>query len=279
MGLVKIDLLGIRGLTVLNDVAQAVLEKYENKRSISNKENVSIFGDQVSSSLSVLDSIPEADESTAQTLRNGRTIGCFQIESPGMRATLKEIQASSKDDIMVALALYRPGPLTGGLKEAFVRRHLGQEEVRHLDPALGRLLEDTYGVILYQEQVLEVASALAGLSFGQSDSLRRAMTHDRSAEEMHKVRDAFLEGCRRRGVADAIAVEAFRRLSAFAAYGFCKAHAASFAIIAYQTAYLKAHYPAEFLAGILSNQRQRQDEYYPPRQRVQNVYLPPHEQG
>ncbi|MGD8753601.1 MAG: DNA polymerase III subunit alpha, partial [Anaerolineales bacterium] len=160
LGLVKIDLLGIRGLTVLGDVADTLRERppHVGKRR-----------------LAVLNAIPEQDPSTADLVRGGNTIGCFQIESPGMRATLKEIEASSVDDLMVALALYRPGPLTGGLKNAFVRRHLGQEPVSHLHSRLEPLLANTYGVILYQEQVLRIAHELAGLSLAEADLLRRAM--------------------------------------------------------------------------------------------------------
>ncbi|UCC67602.1 MAG: DNA polymerase III subunit alpha, partial [Armatimonadota bacterium] len=152
------------------------------------------------------------------------------------------------------ISLFRPGPMQADMIGPYLARRHGEEPITFLHSAVKPALEETYGVILYQEQVLEVASALAGFTLGQSDFLRRAMTHDRSSEEMENIRSAFLEGCRRRGIADSTAEEAFRCLSAFAAYGFCKAHAASFAIIAYQTAYLKTHHPAEFLAAIMSNQ-------------------------
>ncbi|MEW5872111.1 MAG: DNA polymerase III subunit alpha [Chloroflexota bacterium] len=169
LGLVKIDLLGIRGLSVLGDVAGFIHNQQPGTYPAP---------------LKALEAIPEDDPPTAELVRSGSTIGCFQIESPGMRATLKEIQASSVDDIMVALALYRPGPLTGGLKDAFVRRHRGQEPAAHLHPALAPLLEDTYGVILYQEQVLRIAHELAGFSLAEADLLRRAMSHFDPGEQM-----------------------------------------------------------------------------------------------
>jgi len=279
MGLVKIDLLGIRGLTVLNDVGVAILGNYENIRSDSNKDKVSIIGDQVTSSLGVLDSIPEADEPTTETVRNGRTIGCFQIESPGMRATLKEIQASSKDDIMVALALYRPGPLTGGLKDAFVRRHLGLEEVKHLDPALGRLLEDTYGVILYQEQVLRIAHELAGLSLAESDLLRRAMSHFDPGKQMETLKEKFVAGAfNRSNVPEEIGERVWELMAAFAGYGFPKAHAASYAQVAWRSAWCKTHYPEVFMAAVLANWGgyYRQSVYLTESRRMGLSVRPPH---
>jgi DNA polymerase III alpha subunit len=167
IGLVKIDLLGIRGLTVLGDVA----EELQNRNP-----------DEYRSPLDALDAIPDQDPATAELLKAGHTIGCFQIESPGMRATLKEIQAGSMDDLMIALALYRPGPLTGGLKDAFVRRHRGEEEITHLHPALSEILADTYGVILYQEQVLRIAHLLAGLSLADADAQNKIYRRCRRAK-------------------------------------------------------------------------------------------------
>ncbi len=152
MGLVKIDLLGIRGLTVLGDVAESIVAAQSSSPPAPTAR------------LAMLEAIPQDDPTVSALLQRGGTIGCFQIESPGMRATLREIHAANIDDLMVALALYRPGPLTGGLKDAFVRRHLGRETPAYQHPALQPLLADTYGVILYQEQVLRIAHELAGLS-------------------------------------------------------------------------------------------------------------------
>ncbi len=239
LGLVKIDLLGIRGLTVLGDVAQALQAKHPTSST---------------SSLVVLENIPEDDQATAELVRDGKTIGCFQIESPGMRATLREIEAKSVDDIMVALALYRPGPLTGGLKEAFVRRHCGDEAPQQLHPALTTLLEDTYGVILYQEQVLRVAHELAGLSLADADLLRRAMSHFDPGEQMKTLKEKFVAGAHQRhNVSQEIGERIWDLMAAFAGYGFPKAHAASYAQVAWRSAWCKAHFPAIFMAAVLAN--------------------------
>jgi len=239
LGLVKIDLLGIRGLTVLGDVAEAL--RAQNP-------------DQYPSSLDALDAIPDHDPATSDLLQAGHTIGCFQIESPGMRATLKEIQARSVDDLMIALALYRPGPLTGGLKDAFVRRHRGEEEITHLHPALSEILADTYGVILYQEQVLRIAHQLAGLSLADADLLRRAMSHFDPGEQMRTLKIKFIAGAGEQSqIPPDIAEHVWELMAAFAGYGFPKAHAASYAQIAWRAAWSKTHHPAVFMASVLAN--------------------------
>jgi len=238
-GLVKIDLLGTRGLSVLGDVA----ERLRAWKSAEYK-----------SSLDVLDAIPEDDPATAEMVRSGQTIGCFGIESPGMRATLKEIDAHSPEDIMIALALYRPGPLIGGLKDAFVQRHLGVQPVQHLHPALSPLLENTYGVILYQEQVLRIASELAGLSLADADILRRVMSHFDPGEQMVTLRERFVVGAEEQsGVPRQIGEQIWELMAAFAGYGFPKAHAASYAQVAWRSAWCKTHYPAEFMAAVMAN--------------------------
>ncbi len=238
-GLVKIDLLGIRGLSVLGDVAtfihQGQVERY-------------------STPLSVLDSTPADDPQVADLIEQGKTIGCFQIESPGMRATLKEIHARSTDDIMAALALYRPGPLTGGLKDAFVRRFKGEEEIRHLHPSLAPLLEETFGVILYQEQVLRIAHELAGFSLAEADLLRRAMSHFDPGKRMQELQQKFVSEAEvRSGIPQEIGERVWEMMAAFAGYGFPKAHAASYAQIAWRSAWTKVHFPAEFMAAVLAN--------------------------
>lgn len=239
MGLVKIDLLGIRGLTVLGDVAEVI---HHSRR------------DKSATPLDILDAIPEDDTATSEIIHAGRTIGCFQIESPGMRATLKDISARTVDDVMAALALYRPGPLTGGLRDAFVRRHLGQEPVEHLHPALETLLADTYGVILYQEQVLRIAHELAGLSLAEADLLRRAMSHFDPGKQMQTLKEHFIAGAQaRNNVPTAAAERVWELMAAFAGYGFPKAHAASYAQVAWRAAWCKTHYPAEFMAAVMAN--------------------------
>jgi DNA-directed DNA polymerase III PolC len=239
VGLVKMDLLGIRGLTVLGDVADQI-------RAQSPRMG--------NSRLEVLENIPWEDEATAENVRHGRTIGCFQIESPGMRATLKEVKADNPDNVMAALALFRPGPLAGGLKDAFIRRHLGQEQVSHIHPALSKLLEETHGVFLYQEQVLRVAYELAGFSLRESDLLRRAMSHFDPGKQMQTLKEKFIAGSRERhNVSSGAAERIWDMMAAFAGYGFPKAHSASYALTAWRSAWCKTHYPAEFMAAVLAN--------------------------
>ena len=239
LGLVKIDLLGIRGLTVLGDVAEFV---HASQR------------DQFTDALAVLDSTPADDPATAQRIEKGETIGCFQIESPGMRATLREIHARSEDDIMAALALYRPGPLSGGLKDAFVRRFKGDEKVKHIHPALAPLLDETFGVILYQEQVLRIGHEIAGFDLAEADLLRRAMSHFDPGKRMQDLKRKFMDQAQERnGVPSETAERIWEMMAAFAGYGFPKAHAASYAKVAWRSAWCKSYFPAEFMAAVLAN--------------------------
>ncbi len=239
LGLVKIDLLGIRGLTVLGDVAGFIHASHP---------------DDYTGPLDILEATPADDPKTAQRVESGGTIGCFQIESPGMRATLREIRARSEDDIMAALALYRPGPLSGGLKDAFVRRFKGEEPVSHLHPALAPLLEETFGVILYQEQVLRIAHELAGFSLAEADLLRRAMSHFDPGKQMQLLKQKFIsEAQARNGVPPETGERVWEMMAAFAGYGFPKAHAASYAKVAWRSAWCKSHFPGEFMAAVLAN--------------------------
>ncbi|MEI6290337.1 MAG: DNA polymerase III subunit alpha, partial [Chloroflexota bacterium] len=238
-GLVKIDLLGIRGLSVLGDIAKNIPENGQ---------------PQIGKFHSVLHTIPSEDPETSERVLNGQTIGCFQIESPGMRATLREIHAKTEIDIMAALALYRPGPLSGGLKDAFVRRHKGLEKVEHIHPTLAPLLDETFGVILYQEQVLRIAHDVAGFSLAEADLLRRGMSHFDPGKKMQELKNRFIE---QSGIRSNISTETSERIwemmAAFAGYGFPKAHAASYAKVAWRSAWCKTHFPAEFLASVLSH--------------------------
>jgi DNA-directed DNA polymerase III PolC len=239
LGLVKIDLLGIRGLTVLGDVAEFIQASQP---------------DKYAGSLAVLESTPTDDLDTSQRLETGGTIGCFQIESPGMRSTLREIRARSEDDLMAALALYRPGPLSGGLKDAFVRRFKREEPVQHLHPALAPLLEETFGVILYQEQVLRIAHELAGFSLAEADLLRRAMSHFDPGKLMQELERKFVSQAQASsGVPPETGERVWEMMAAFAGYGFPKAHAASYARVAWRSAWCKTHFPAEFMAAVLAN--------------------------
>jgi DNA polymerase III subunit alpha len=238
-GLVKIDLLGIRGLTVQGDVAEFIQAGQPG---------------EYATPLAVLDSTPAEDPETSQRVESGGTIGCFQIESPGMRATLKEIHARTPDDIMAALALYRPGPLSGGLKDAFVRRFRGEEAVEHIHPALSSLLAETFGVILYQEQVLRIAHELAGFSLAEADLLRRAMSHFDPGKQMQMLQQKFVaEAERLNRVPRMTGEKIWEMMAAFAGYGFPKAHAASYAQVSWRSAWCKTHFPGEFMAAVLAN--------------------------
>jgi DNA-directed DNA polymerase III PolC len=239
LGLVKIDLLGIRGLTVLADVSAAI-------HSWSKAD--------FARPTEVLEKIPRTDQKTGETVSTGKTIGCFQIESPGMRSTLKLIHAANPDDIMAALALYRPGPLRGGLRDAFIRRHNQEEAVNQLHPSLTNVLDDTYGVILYQEQVLRIAHDIAGLTLAESDLLRRAMSHFDPGKQMQNLKEKFIRGAGElHQIVPDLAEKIWDMMAAFAGYGFPKAHAASYAQIAWNSAWCKTHYPAEFLSAVLAN--------------------------
>jgi DNA polymerase III alpha subunit len=250
LGLIKMDLLGIRGLTVIGDVAEALGQR----QPPVGAGLVPALGRPQGLPIQVLDDIAGDDAATRELVLAARTIGCFQIESPGMRATLREINAGSIDDLMTALALYRPGPIVGGMKAAFVRRHLGKEKVAHIHPALSSLLADTFGVILYQEQVLRIAHSLAGMSMADADLLRRAMSHFDPGERMKTLRLSFIEGAQQHsGVPPEIGARVWELMAAFAGYGFPKAHAASYALVAWRAAWCKAHVPAEFMAAVLAN--------------------------
>jgi DNA polymerase-3 subunit alpha len=273
LGLVKIDLLGIRGLTVLGEVAGAI---HSWRRS------------EFRSRLEVLDKIPADDPETAETVEHGRTIGCFQIESPGMRAILRQLRANSPEDIIAVLALYRPGPWQGGLKDAFVRRFRGEEDTSHIHPALAELLKDTFGVILYQEQVLRIGHGLAGLSLADADLLRRAMSHSPAlaggarvdpGKQMQLLKEKFVAQAEARsGVPADIGAKIWDMMAAFAGYGFPKAHAASYAQVAWRSAWCKTHFPAEFMAAVLANWGgyYSQRAYLNEARRMGLVVRPPH---
>ncbi len=248
LGLIKLDLLGIRGLTVVADVAEGLLADGATPA-------IAPAGTGAPSPvIAMLDSIPTVDAATSETIRSGRTIGCFQIESGGMRNTLRDLQARTIDDVLAALALFRPGPIQGGLRDAYVRRHLGREAVAHIHPALAPVLGETLGVILYQEQVLRVAHELAGLSLTDADLLRRAMSHFDPGEKMRTLRERFLAGAEAvSGIAPDVSSRIWDMMAAFAGYGFPKAHAASYAVAAWRSAWCKTHHPALFMAAVLAN--------------------------
>lgn len=228
-GLVKFDFLGLKTLTVIHEAVKLVEKTNGIKIDISNLK---------------LD-----DEETFKMLARGSSIGVFQIESSGMRAVLRQMRADKIEDIIALISLYRPGPMDN--IPTYIRRKHGQEKIEYPHPLLENSLKETYGVIVYQEQVMEIARVLAGYSLGAADLLRRAMGK-KIKEEMDKQRAIFIEGAMKNNVSERQAGEIFDLVDKFAGYGFNKSHAAAYALISYQTAYLKAHYPVEFFTASIN---------------------------
>jgi len=232
LGLLKMDFLGLRNLTMLAD-ARALIKL---------THNVEID----------LDHLPLDDAKTYETLCSGDTWGIFQLESSGMRGLIKRLKPSTFEDIVALLALYRPGPLGSGMVDDFINNKHGKTEIKYELSELESILKPTYGLILYQEQVMQIASSLAGFSMGQADTMRRAMGK-KDAEQMMKLREQFIAGAVAKKVNQDKAAKIFDLCAKFAEYGFNKSHSAAYAVISYQTAYLKTNYPVEFMAAILSS--------------------------
>ncbi len=201
-----------------------------------------------------LDALPLDDPAVYRLLAEGDTIGCFQVESRAQSAMLPRLKPQRFEDLIIEVAIVRPGPIQGGMVHPYLRRRQGLEPVTYPHPSLEPVLRETLGVILFQEQVLRVAMALAGFTPAEADLLRRAMSRSRSGEAMLELKDRFLQGAAANGVEATVAEQVFAQLQGFATYGFCKSHAAAFALIAYQTLWLKAHYPAEFYCALLNHQ-------------------------
>ncbi len=234
LGLVKMDILGLRTHSAVSETVHIVRRRTGRK--------IDPY------------TLAPADPAAYEIISNGGSIGLFQLESAGQRNLASRLQERTFDDIIAAIALYRPGPLEAEMIGPFIDRRWGYEKVSLPHPSMAEALGDTYGVILYQEQVLRVAQLVAGFSPAEADSLRRAMTRDKSREEMAKIGATFVHHAVERGVPEEAAREVFRQLEGFAAYGFNKSHSVCFAVISYATAYLKAHYPAEFLCAVQNNQ-------------------------
>lgn len=231
LGFLKIDLLGLKNLTLI-DKAVKLIEK---------NHNVTID----------IDKIPLDNPKVFELLCNGKTSGVFQLESDGIKDVLRRLKSEKFEDIIAVNALYRPGPLGSGMVDDFIERRHGRQKIQYLFPELESVLKETYGVIVYQEQVMKIASTIAGYSLGESDILRRAMGK-KKVEEMAKQRKIFMEKAQERGFDANKAKELFDLMEYFAGYGFNKSHSAAYALIAYQTAYLKSNYPAEFMACLIS---------------------------
>jgi DNA polymerase III subunit alpha len=231
-GLVKFDFLGLKTLTVI----QTTVKLIDQQRGADRFD---------------IDTIPKDDPDVFKMISRGDTTGVFQLESSGFREILKKLRPDCLEDIVAAVALYRPGPLEGGMVEDFIDRKHGKKKVEYPHPWLEEVLADTYGVIVYQEQVMQIAQILGGYSLGGADLLRRAMGK-KKPEEMAKQKQIFLEGARAKGVDPRIADQVFELMAFFAGYGFNRSHSAAYGWITYQTAYLKAHFQHEFMAGLMS---------------------------
>ena len=231
VGLLKMDFLGLSTLTLIRDALDEI------KRT----EGIDLD----------IDAIPLDDQNTYKLFGDGQTYGVFQFESSGMRELLRKAKPERLDDLIALNALYRPGPLKSGMVDDFISRKQGKTEVRYELAALAPILSDTYGVIAYQEQVMRIAAVLAGFSMGQSDVLRKAMGK-KDPKVMAKQREAFMSGAREKGVNEKKATKIFDLMEYFAGYGFNKSHSTTYAWVAYQTGYLKANFPAHFMAALLT---------------------------
>jgi DNA polymerase-3 subunit alpha len=229
-GLVKFDFLGLKTLTVI-DLAVGMIRKERPDFDLR--------------------AIPLDDAAVYRMISDGDTTGVFQLESSGFKELLKKLRPDCFEDIIAAGALYRPGPLEGGMVDDFINRKHGRTRIVYHHPAMEPILKETYGVIVYQEQVMQIARALAGYTLGGADLLRRAMGKKKK-EVMEQEKARFLEGARKTGVDERVADEVFELMAAFAGYGFNKSHSAAYGLVTYQTAYLKHHYPEEFMAALLT---------------------------
>ena len=194
------------------------------------------------------------DTATKELIRTGKTIGCFYIESPGMRSLLRRLDVETFEMLTAASSVIRPGVAESGMMQEFIARHKDPSRRKYLVPEMEKYLGETYGVMIYQEDVIKVAHHIAGLSLEEADLLRRAMSGKmRSHKAMQQIIDKFFSSAKEKGLSDYQAKELWRQIESFAGYSFCKAHSASFALLSYQVAFLKAHYPAEFMASVLNN--------------------------
>ena len=237
IGLVKFDFLGLRTLTVI-DRAVKTINEYLTK---NNKDRLD------------LTSLTLDDPKVFELLASGRTTAVFQLESTGMRELIRRLKPTKFEEIVALLALYRPGPLESGMHDEFVDRKHGKSKVTFPHELLAPVLSETYGVILYQEQVMQAAQVLAGYSLGQADILRRAMGK-KKVEEMEQQRQIFVDGCFQNEIKKATAEKIFDLIEKFAGYGFNKSHSAAYAMLSYQTAYLKTYFPEHFMAAVLSTE-------------------------
>jgi DNA polymerase-3 subunit alpha len=257
VGLIKFDFLGLKTLTIIINTLKLIKEA----------EGLEID----------LNSIPLDDPKVFELLSSGETDGVFQLESEGMKDLLRRLKPTDFNDLIAVLALYRPGPLGGGLVDRYIETKHGRRASEYIHPLLEPILKETYGVIVYQEQVMEIARALAGYTLGEADLLRRAIGK-KEKELMQNLKSDFIERAKSRGIAEEIAEKVFDLIEKFADYGFNKSHAAAYALLSYQTAYLKAHYLLYFLASILTYEVGKSEEvskYLSVAERMGIKVLPP----
>jgi len=239
IGLLKIDFLGLRTLTVISEAVKIIERTQGKKIDISE--------------------IPLDDAETFKLLSSAQTVGVFQVESSGMRDLLKKLEPSRFEDLIALLALYRPGPIGSGMLDDFMQRKHGRKSIKYDHPKLEPILKETYGIIVYQEQVMQIASGLAGFSLAEADLLRRAMAK-KIPEVMEQQRKKFIEGCLRNGVGEKVSSKVFDLVVYFSGYGFNRSHSAAYALISYRTAYLKANFPVEFMTALLTSEKENTDK-------------------
>ncbi|MCK4919108.1 MAG: DNA polymerase III subunit alpha [Candidatus Pacebacteria bacterium] len=238
LGLLKMDFLGLKNLTIIENALKIISKTKGEKIDLPN--------------------IPLDDEKTLKLFQKGKTTGVFQFESSGMKRYLKKLSPTDFEDVVAMVAMYRPGPLNSGMVDEFIDRKHGRKDVVYKHPVMENALKNTYGVIIYQEQVMRLSKDMANFTGGQADTLRKAMGK-KIAELMAKMKVDFIEGCIKNDISKKIAEETFSDMEKFAEYGFNRSHAVCYAFIGYQTAYLKAHYPAEFMASLLTADRENID--------------------
>ncbi len=238
-GLLKMDFLGLKNLTIIDECCKLI---HYNK-------NIEID----------FDALGDTDAKTYELLQRGETFGVFQLESGGMQELLKKMKPDVFDDIVALLALYRPGPLNLGMDKQFVERKSGREEIRYAFPELEPVLKDTYGILIYQEQVMKISQIIGGFSLSEADNLRKAMGKKLEAP-IAKMKKPFLEGAAKGNFNKKTAEDLYDQMAEFAKYGFNKSHSAAYAVVSYRTAYLKANYPLEYMAALLSGNQGNQDK-------------------
>lgn len=255
--LIKFDFLGLKTLTVIDNALKLIKQRYDKEIDFSK--------------------IDVDDKKVYDLIQSGNTLGLFQIESDGMQQLNEKLKPTNFEDIIAVLALYRPGPMESGMLDDFIERKHGRAEITYMFPELEEILKPTYGVIIYQEQVMQIVQTIGGFSLGGADVVRRAMGK-KIKEEMDRLKDEFAEGAQKKGFDTNKASELFDLIVKFAGYGFNKSHSAAYAMITFQTAYLKAYYPQEFMAALLTSEQDNTDKvvkYIDEVKRLNIKLLPP----